>query len=141
MPKQRKIKLQLQASDFVMFAISSVEDDYRLVWLLNKVLEIDLVRAQYPNEQIETTHDQKITYFIYKNAAKKLDFIFIGNKYPKFCLIPQLPTTDFVLKISGNLTDDEADGIAAKIRSVKEISACINLNVKKSSLLGVFERI
>jgi hypothetical protein len=139
--KPKKIKLEEKSYNFVVFAIVTAEDDYRLVWCLNNALSLNLSRAEHPMLKKEIAAGKNVAYFTYKNENINVEYALIGNKYDEFRLFPQLSTTDFVLKISGNLTNEQINDIASSVRSVKEITACINLNVKKSSIFGVFERI
>jgi len=137
----KKIKLEEKSYDFVVFAIVTAEDDYHIVWCLNNILSLNLIREEHPMLKKEVAAGKNISYFTYKNEDVNIEYALIGNKYDEFRLFPQLATTDFVLKISGNLTNEQINEIASAIRSVKEITACINLNVKKTLLFGVFERI
>jgi hypothetical protein len=139
--KLKKIKLKEADYNFVVFAIASAEDDYHLVWHLNNVLSLNLNRAENPMLKDKAPADKTISYFTYICDRSGFEYSFIGNKYGEFKLFSQLANIDFLLKISGNLTNEQIHHIASTVRSVKEITACINLNVKKSPLIGVFERI
>ncbi|MDR0420682.1 MAG: IPExxxVDY family protein [Prevotellaceae bacterium] len=127
--------------NFVVFAIASTEDDYYLVWNINNILSLDLKRIQHPVLNDEIFNGKTVSCFNYVCDKTNIEYSLICNKYGEFGLISQLPNVDFVLKISGILTNEEINRIAAAIRTVKGITACINLNVKKISLIKIFERI
>ena len=139
--KLKKLKIDETAHSFIALAIATTDDDYYLVWNLNNLLSLNLNRNEHPMLKKEIPDCESISYFNYVCDETKLEYSLIGNKYDKFILFPQHAGIDFVLKISGNLTNEKINHISALLRSVKGITACINLNVKKTSELGILERI
>ncbi|MDR3285981.1 MAG: IPExxxVDY family protein [Prevotellaceae bacterium] len=139
--KSKTLKLEENNYNFVVLAIVSTEDDYYLIWNLNNILSLNLNRTEHPMLKNLIPAGETISYFNYICDKIGIEYSFIRNKYSKFRLIRQLASIDFMLKISGNLTNDQINHIIAAIRSVKGITACINLNVKKTPLFSVFERI
>ena len=137
----KKLKITEKVYNFTVFAIASADDDYHLVWNLNNVLSINLNRAEHPMLGKETSDGKPISYFNYVCDETKLEYSLIGNKYDKFKLFSQFENIDFVLKISGNLTNEKINEISTSVRNVKEVTACINLNVKKTPMFGILERI
>jgi len=137
----KKLKIKETAHNFVVFAIATANDDYYLVWNLNNVLSLNLNRTEHPMLEKELPDGESISCFSYTCDETKLEYLLIGNKYGQIKLFPQLPSVDFVLKISGNLTNEKINQISALIRSVKGVTACIDLNVKKTSMFGILERI
>jgi hypothetical protein len=140
--KSKMLKLKESNHNFVVFAIASAEVDYYLIWNINNILGLDLKRIEHPvlNDKISNGKTVSISCF-YSCAENNIEYTFVGNKYGEFILIPQLPNVDFVLKISGILTNNEIKRIGTAIRTVKGITACIDLNIKKTSLSNIFERI
>ncbi|MDR2291883.1 MAG: IPExxxVDY family protein [Prevotellaceae bacterium] len=140
--KSKTIKIKESSNqNFVVFAIISAEDDYYLAWNINNLLSLDLKKTEHPAFQNKIPEGNTVSCFNYICAKTNIEYSFICNKYGKFRLIPQLYNIDFMLKISGNLTNEQIKGIASAIRTVKGITACMNLIVKKTPLFSIFERI
>ncbi|MDR0754933.1 MAG: IPExxxVDY family protein [Prevotellaceae bacterium] len=140
--KPKTIKIKEPANqNFVVFAIVSAEDDYYLAWNINNLLSLDLKKAEHPALKDKIPDGKMISCFNYTCNKTNVEYSFICNKYGEFRLIPQLYSIDFMLKISGNLTNEQINGIATAIRTVKGITACMNLIVKKTPFFKVLERI
>ncbi|MDR2065708.1 MAG: IPExxxVDY family protein [Prevotellaceae bacterium] len=140
--KSKTVKIKKTVNqNFVVFAIVSTEDDYYLAWNINKVLSLDLKKVEHPVLNDRIFRGKTVSCFNYTCKKTDIEYSFICNKYGEFRLIPQLPNIDFIMKISGILTNGQVNGIAAAIRTVKGISACMNLIVKKTPLFNVFETI
>ena len=137
----KKLKIKETAQNFIVLAITTTDDDYYLVWNLNNALSLNLNRTEHPMLKKEIPEGESISYFNCVCDETKLEYSLIGNKYDKFKLFPQLAGVDFVLKISGNLTNEKINQITGMVRSVKGVTACINLNVKKTPSLGILQRI
>ncbi|MDR1984535.1 MAG: IPExxxVDY family protein [Prevotellaceae bacterium] len=139
--KSKTVKLKENNYDFVVFAIVSAEDDSYLVWNINNILMLDLKRTEHPVLKNRISDGKTVSCFNYMCNNTGIEYLFIGNKYGELELFPQLSNVDFILKISGNLTNECIKHIAVAIRTVKGITACINLNVKKTPLFDVFGKI
>ncbi|MDR3226547.1 MAG: IPExxxVDY family protein [Prevotellaceae bacterium] len=139
--KAKTLKLKENNYNFVVLAIVSSEDDYYLIWNLNNILSLNLNKTEHPMLKNLIPIGKTISYFNYICDKTGIEYSFVRNKYSKFRLISKFDSIDFMLKISGNLTNEQITHITTAIRSVKGITACINLNVKKTPLFGVFERI
>jgi hypothetical protein len=138
--KSKTIQIKETADqNFVVFAIISTEDDYYLVWNINKVLSLDLKKVEHPVLNSKISNGKTVSCFNYICEKTNIEYSFICNKYGEFRLISQLPNIDFVMKISGILTNEQINSIAAAVRTVKGISACMNLIVKKTPLFSIFE--
>ena len=137
----KKLKITETVYNFIAFAIATSDDDCFLVWNLNNVLSLNLTRAEHPMLKKEIPEGESISYFNCVCDETKFEYSLIGNKYGKFRLFQQQAGIDFVLKSSGNLTNEKINQISTLVRSVKGVTACINLNVKKTSAFGILERI
>ncbi|MDR2127246.1 MAG: IPExxxVDY family protein [Prevotellaceae bacterium] len=139
---KKKITIQEPTNqNFVVFAIVSAQADYYLAWNINDVLSLDLRKAEHPVLKNKIFSGNHVSYFNYLCKKTNIEYSFICNKYGELRLIPQLYDIDFILKVSGILTNEQINGIVSAIRTVKEITACMNLTVKKTPLFKAFERI
>ncbi|MDR2651105.1 MAG: IPExxxVDY family protein [Prevotellaceae bacterium] len=135
------MKIKEPEQNFVVFAIVSAEDDYYLAGNINSILSLDLKRIEHPMLKNELSNGKTISCFNCTCPKTNVEYSFICNKYEEIRLIPQLQNIDFILKISGFLTKEQINNIAASIRTVKGITACMNLNVKKTPAFNILERI
>ncbi|MDR1552425.1 MAG: IPExxxVDY family protein [Prevotellaceae bacterium] len=135
------MKIKETEQDFVVFAIVSSEDDYYLAGNINSILSLDLKRIEHPALQNEHLNGKIVSCFNYTCPKTNVEYSFICNRCEEFRLIPQLHNIDFILKISGSLTKEQINSIAAAIRTVKGITACMNLIVKKTPSFEILKRI
>ena len=132
--RSKKIKLTYNTGSFSLFGIASSEDDYHVAWLINRALSINLSRKK-------DTQPYGILNYIYRNDSLRQEFILINNKDEFKKMVPELVSVDYILKISGDLTNNEMIAVPKLIRSVKEITACIPIQAKKQLLYNVFNKI
>lgn len=108
MAKQHKYNLTLETNyDYDMIGICSHHSDYRLVWGLNELLRLKLVKA----ETLFDTHNKKTgfskhPYFFQRNEDEMIDFYLIKNKHEGKFLIPEKQQIDYFLFLVGNQTID-----------------------------------
>lgn len=128
---------QKDTTAFFVAAINTAEDDYRLAWLLNGCLKINLVRAEH------TTHNlnQSFPIFHHLDEVGRLNYTLIANKVDNSYLSPQLKNIDYLLKISGTLTDGLEQRVVSKIRSICEITACILIKTGTPTLINLLRNL
>jgi len=134
-PVEKKITLKLKIGEQVYYkliGISSHENDYRLVWSMNKQLKMQFVRVDNL-----TIHSQKLNIdlefscFSYHNEDRYLKYHLISNRCPDGFLFPEIKNFDFLLQISGEINNEEIQEINRKIKEVDIISAAFILPPKK----------
>lgn len=118
---------------FVLLAINTAEDDYHLAWLLNEHLSIALSRVEHVEQAIEDFH---FSVFYASDATGNPTFTLVRTLSSGKSLLKQLKNVDFILKISGTLTDDAIGSIIATIRTIPQISACILVKQAPSGFLS-----
>ncbi len=130
----KKIVYKVKANEPTLFvvAISTTEDDYRLAWLLNSSLKINLARA----ERLATSSLQSFPTFFYIDNVGGVSYMLVSNKVGGMYLTPQLKNVDYLFKISGTLTENLKAEVLSKLRSIPEITACILVKANNTSLLS-----
>lgn len=132
MGKKVVYKVNAEDSTFFVAAINSAEDDYRLAWLLNGCLKIDLART----EHLMPSSDQTFPVFYYSDEVGGVSYTLVSNKIGANYLAPQLKNVDYLFKISGTLTDSIQAEALSKIRLLEEVFACILIKTRASPLLN-----
>ena len=116
MGKQAK-KIELKSPDtFSLIAIYTVNNDYRLAWLLNNVLNLQIQREDYSGE-IE------LSLFSDRNSLAPIHFLLIENTPEVVKLFPNYEQVNYFLKVS-NATEEQIQEAVGKIRKTESVSAC-----------------
>ncbi|MDR0659834.1 MAG: IPExxxVDY family protein [Prevotellaceae bacterium] len=137
MGKKVVYKVKAEDSTFFVAAINSAEDDYHLAWLLNNNLKTKLVRTEHLTDSTEQTFPA----FFYLDEVGGISYTLASNKIGASHLLPQLKNVDYIFKISGTLTDNFQAETLSKIRSLREITACILIKSGPPSLLNFFRNL
>jgi hypothetical protein len=129
MAKQHKYNLTLEADyNYNMIGICSHHSDYRLVWGLNELLKLKLVKA----ENLFDVHHKKNgfskhNYFIHKDEEEMLDYYLIKNKAEGKFLIPEKQQIDYFLFLVNNQIIDAEDWLQ-KIKSHPSVLTAFNFD-------------
>lgn len=115
--------------DFDLIALVSPVKDYRLCWLINKHLNIDLCRNE--DLEINLTREKKLAYFSlysYYDNLDKLSVFLLNNKFNNDYLLPELKQADFLLMIKGGLADIEKDRYVSAIKAIPVVQTLFEIN-------------
>lgn len=107
-------------------AIVSSDNDYRLCWLLNEQLGIGLTAAEAP---IAARLRSGATVFFQRYVYKDDDFTYclITNRTPYGVLVNELPQTDYILRIDGEMTQETLDDIVRRIRQLPAVNMIVEI--------------
>ena len=111
--KSKKFKLEY-ADMHCLLAIYTVNSDYRLAWLLNVALDIQMQREENTDE---------ISLFSDRKSIAPIQFMLISNKQHIKRLFPQYEQVDYFFKIF-NASNELIVEIVAKINQLELVSAC-----------------
>lgn len=136
--------------DYLLIGIHSTEEDYRLAYLLNKHLNIQLTRYKenldFKGEEAEfplfeyLDKQNYINYYLINNKCSKLAQdqnnigLFGGNYQTYDYLIPEKKKIDFFVKIEGCNKPNFARTLVDQLNSINQIitSFTIDTNLLKS---------
>jgi len=132
-PERKKtIKLQVDEDiKYILFGVSSHENDYRLVWAINNQLHMQFTRT----ENLVIHHgklksDLEFSRYVYDDEDKYLKYYLISNRCPDSFLFPELRNFDFLIKIVGELDDTIAKEVPVMFRKIDIISAVYKIEPK-----------
>ena len=133
MSKQKIVIDHPSAESYVLLALSSLESDYRLAWLLNNHLSTTLQR----NEFVLGKENLQFSVFTTEESPTELKYTLLSNKNKQegAVLLREYSTVDFFLKVSGEITANTLTGLHSRVKSIAEVSACIPLTLKKQTTL------
>ena len=130
----KKSKLLVEYDyEFALFGISSAVRDYKLAWLVNKALNIRIVKVE--DLEIDYYNQDKITtsHFLYETEHCKLRIVknksFGEEKKP--LLIPELPNFDYFLLIQDESELFDIPEMLVKLRTLDLIQYIQPIEIEK----------
>lgn len=130
---KKVFKLKLDHSiNFKLIGISSHENDYRLVWAINNKLNMQFTKTDYLIVVSSKTKEKReFSRFSYSDEERYFTYTLISNSSPDGFLLPGIKNIDFLIKIQGEMNEDELKALNQKIKSVPVISASYILQPQK----------
>lgn len=116
-------------SEFRLIGISAAVRDYRLCWLLNDLLSVDLKRIE--NIQLDNPKKQthvEFAHFVFENEIMQQSMRVIANRAEKEFFIAEMPKADFLLLLNGEWGANEIKLIFSKLKSCAEIDISFEIN-------------
>ncbi|MGB0403057.1 MAG: IPExxxVDY family protein [Salibacteraceae bacterium] len=123
-----KTKLEFDYDyDFFLIGIFCHHKDYRLAWMLNKYLELDLSKSKdyvmYNKDQ-----EQKFSMYVDYIDNQELYYYLISNRGENGLLIPERKDVDYFLMVDGLIESSKKGELVKKIRELKEVLSAIEIN-------------
>jgi len=128
--KKRTLKLKVDHDfRFRLIGISCHENDYRLVWAINNLLGMQFVRTgNLLMHHAKLNLDLEFSLYSYQDDDRYLTYHLISNRCPDGFLFPEIKNLDFLIQITGELTDGEQKSVIKNLKSVEIISAAFLLH-------------
>ena len=122
--------------DFELIAVSANLKGYRIGWLLNKYLEIELTRKKdfeftEPALRLQSIHE----VYLFEDEINYLEYVLISNKDTGKMLVPGLKAADYLLMIRGGNAEMHVHDVLKKIRLTPEIQTAFL--VKKNEIKSI----
>jgi hypothetical protein len=109
-------------SDIFIIGISSPESDYKIVWLLNNFLEINLTQK----EDFQADEKQSFSFFLFKKS-EEFSFFLINNRSANAILSSKNKNLDFVFYIISDKNTQNLSKILKELNNIKEIRAAFEI--------------
>lgn len=116
---------------FQAIGICSQQKDYRLCWLLNKQLEVELRRMRdfhYTPQHQKAAVDFPV--YRYKNERQLIDFMLVSNKAGGQILFPEPKTLDYLFLLRNSSDQFDIAELLAKMRKTPYIQAAFFVGEK-----------
>lgn len=132
----KKLKLVSSSDmDYSLIGIASHLKDYRLIWLLNEILDLRFVKMtdlRAFNDKLNEMLTYPLYYFEQPDSFKS--WYFFGNYNEKAFLIQEHKQTHFFILVKGSLSAEFLSEINLSVRKVKNILAvhAISINLIKN---------
>jgi len=124
--KVHRLNAEPKNEHAVYFGISSTENDYRLSWMLNEKLGLNLTKIEdqeITDKSRETKHFPQFECF-HDDLSHRL----IKNKTGDGIFLPKYKTLDFVLVIEGESAELVRAVLLKNLKEIKEINLAIVLD-------------
>ena len=124
-----KIKLDIVPyAEIGVIAVCAPMRDYRFIWHINNHLQVSYtqdVPFNWPHPKLKQTFD----YAVFR-CSEHPDILVLNNRNENVQLIPALPTIDFFVVFSEEMSDDDATKWMSEIRSIQGITLVTPLSGK-----------
>ena len=129
MALQRHKLAYKETFDFLLFGLSSHENDYTLVWKINQEFSFNFERgkshkiiSKKAGGEIEFTlytYDDEDTFYLYH---------FITNKSEQGILLEELKNIDYLIMVQGEFTDAFSNGFYNRLKKVETIQGVFKID-------------
>lgn len=118
--------------NFKLIGISSHENDYRLVWAINRNMKFNYIRSEdlfvhQPKLQL----DMSFSRFVHTDEERFLTYYLISNRSSDGFLFPEIKNIDFLIQIVGGLEDKPVEQMITALRSINIISGAYLMDLEK----------
>ncbi len=130
MPKKLKLKLE-HIHDFKTVGIFSSQKGYRLCWLLNKHLNLDLQRINdFPYPPNNQSAPSAFPLYFQEIPNMMLRYFLLNNRSKDGLLFPEPKSLDYLLLLHRPSDQFDIPGFIKLIRSVPMVQAAYLLDEK-----------
>ncbi len=112
MAKKIFLESRSQPSLFTIFGISCHLKDFRLSFLLNKMLELEFAKME---------DFKSYSFYFCRDEDHYNGYYLLGNRGPDSILLPELKQTDFILLIEGPFKKIQKEQLLIKIREIQNV--------------------
>jgi hypothetical protein len=116
--------------DFVLIGISSHEKDYRICWVINNTLALELVKIE-PLEIKDKKQDESSHFSLFscERPDEFMEYFIIANRSEKGMLIPEQKQIDYFFVIRGEIENDVVMEIIKKIKESNLVQTAFRIDV------------
>ncbi len=131
MVKKRKLVLEY-SPDFQAFGLFASLKGYRLCWLLNKDMGLDMKRMpDFLNTPNKATQPIAFPVFFYKNPALLIQYFLLVNKTSQGVLFDQPKNMDFLFLVRNPVDHDHANEVVKYVKQIPNVQAVFPIDEKQ----------
>lgn len=116
--------------DFVLIGISSHEKDYRICWVLNNKLGLNLIKTE-PLEIKDKKQDElsHFSLFCFEQPDDFMEYFIIANRSEKGLLIPEQKHVDYFFIVRGEIEDNKVMEMIKRIKESNLVQTAFRIDV------------
>jgi len=126
----RKHKLEYKENfDFLLFGLSSHENDYRLVWKINQEFSLNFERGM--NHKVilkKTGQETEFALYTYDDEDTFYLYYLIANKSDQGVLLEELKNIDYLIMIQGEFTEAFSNGFQIRLKKIENIHGVFKID-------------
>jgi len=126
----RRHKLEYKENfDFLLFGISSNENDYRLVWKINQTLCFNFERG-INHKIISKKTGQEIEFVLYSYDDEDTFYLYhlFANKSENGVLLEELKNIDYLIMIQGEFTEAFSNGFQQRLKKIETVQGVFKID-------------
>jgi hypothetical protein len=113
--------------DYLLTGMQCALSDYKLAWLINRELTLQLKRAEdisfYDHDAVVAA----FAYFDYYDELNRISYQLFANKDESVFLLPELKHMDYLLMIKGVLEHFSMESFTGKLKSLPGVQFATRL--------------
>lgn len=123
----KQVKLNISANQpLTIIGIVSVENDLKLSWAINQLLDIQLTQSNMLTiQQSKTGNKLEFPLFQFEDDKHLLKFSLLANRYKLNYFFDELKNIDFTLIIRGELDFENKAEILLRLKTSPEITSLL----------------
>jgi hypothetical protein len=115
--------------DFLLFGLSSHENDYRLVWKINQTFSFNFERGK--NHRIfskKTGQEIEFAQYSYDDEDTFYLYHLIANKSEQGVLLEELKNIDYLIMIQGEFTEAFSNGFQIRLKKIENVQGVFKID-------------
>lgn len=127
-----KLDIEEENDDFLIIGICSHIKDYRITWLINQQLNLELVRSETDLVNWTSAKSKRQSYarFQYHDEQLEADYYLISNNAGNIKLLPDQKMFDFFLMIKNN-NELSLPNLVKELMAIPEILTAYAIDSKQ----------
>ncbi len=118
--------------DFSLLGLLTDEPDYRLCWLLNQWLDINLEKEEDLNLfHPKRKQEQSFSLFSYYDENTCWTFRVIQNRSAQGYFLEEIRNIDFLLHLQGEINADRLQLLMRSISEMGRVRMCVPVDLQK----------
>lgn len=115
--------------DFLLLGIASTENDYRLIWKINKTFNFSFERAG--NHKVPAKNEKnelEFSHYTFEDEDTSIFYRILANKSEKGVLLEELKNIDYLLIITGGFSETLVTSLIKKLKNTEHIQGIFRLS-------------
>jgi hypothetical protein len=129
--KKHKLEMAIN-EDYCLLGVMSDEPDYRLCWIINRVIGTDFTRQ---DDQVlyhrKLESEQTFSVFSYRDEEALLTYRIIRNRVPEGFFLDELKNLDYLIHIQGEIDPDKIRQFMQQVAAIPEVRMCLPVELAR----------
>ena len=115
--------------DFLLLGLVSTENDYRLIWRINRTFNFSFAKAGNHNAHAKNDENElEFSHYTYNDEDSFIFYRLLANKSDKGALLEEYRNIDYLLIISGEFSETFITNLITKLKNIEHIQGVFRLS-------------